>query len=575
MEKKKILLPRKKFYNAIDEDLDIRVNLDESQILLRENEKNIILDIDQLFSKERNESVKYKIHGKLKMVFRNQYEGTSPYEPLARSLYLNDETSNNGNLPYNEYAFLRNDVVREKNLPISGTTLTDYTPNIVFEGYTGHTIITPYDAPYVNWNIYISYVHDHDEDYEMTYTLSGDTNGNKTYKFSASDGIPFKVEVVGKFFRFTSPVEHGINEGEYLIVSDTPLYVSSLGNETHNSEKFVINVLETDIPMDLTFDEVVTGKRCIDIKDQENTTSNYYVHIHKTLTDSDDYILDKIGFESPIWKEERKILFENVLGENDVIVEKNRMEALLFDFKEPLLFTGVTNNLGYTPTDVYLTVVNRNGNGYFNYPPKIGYKFNFHDTWIDNHFSGNTSLETNLTSTELDTNTSGYTFYGGNFVQKGTNLIGNFIEYIPSELKEREVSNVFHKLIVRRDIFDHGQTDNTKLYGASINNQMGLFYQPHYKIKLRELSPYIESEDTEEVANMPENAKYFEDEGVWKWRDLYDHGFIDTEGNGVNHPFINGIHYVKTDVSFYLRNEQNFKNKQNGLNKFTNTKFDC
>lgn len=575
MEKKKILLPRKKFYNAIDEDLDLRVNLDESQILLRENEKNILLDISQLFSKERNQSVKYKIHGKLKMIFRNEYFGNTPYEPLARSLYLIDETSNVGYLPYNEYAFLRNDVVKEKNNIVTGTTLTEYTPDIVFDGYTGHTITTPINAPYVNWNIYLTYVNDHDEEYEMTYTLSGDTNGNKTYRFIASDGIPFEVKTVDKFFRFTSPVEHGINQGEYVIINDTPLYVTSLGDETYNSEKYIVNVLENDIPLNMTFDQVVTGKRCIDDKDIENTTSKYYVHIHKTLTDSDDYILDKIGFETPIWKDERKILFENVLGENDVIVEKNRMESLLFDFKEPLVLSGITNNLGYTPTDIYVTTIFRNGNGYFNYPPKVGYKFNFHDTWVDNHFSGNTSLETNLTTTELDTNTSGYTFYGGNMVEKGTNLIGSFIEYSLSELRERVVSETFHKITLRSDIFNHGQNSGSNQYGASINNPLGLFYQTHYKVKLRQLSPYVETSQTDNVVNMPENAKYFEDEGMWKWRDLYDQGFIDSDGNGVNHPFINGTHYVKTDINFYLRNEQNFRNKQNGLNKFTNTTFDC
>jgi hypothetical protein len=69
------------------------------------------------------------------------------------------------------------------------------------------------------------------------------------------------------------------------------------------------------------------------------------------------------------------------------------METLLYDFKEPIILSGITNNLGYTPTEVYVGVFLRNGNGYFDYPPKVGYKFNFHDTWIDNHFSGTTSNE--------------------------------------------------------------------------------------------------------------------------------------------------------------------------------------
>ena len=54
----------------------------------------------------------------------------------------------------------------------------------------------------------------------------------------------------------------------------------------------------------------VLGKRCLDIKNISGTTSQYYVHKHKTLTTIDDYILDKVGFENSIWEDERKILFE-------------------------------------------------------------------------------------------------------------------------------------------------------------------------------------------------------------------------------------------------------------------------
>ena len=71
MEKKKIILPSKKFFGSPDEDLNIRLGLDESKNLLREGDRTIILDNSVLFAKERNESPNYKIHGKLQMVFRN------------------------------------------------------------------------------------------------------------------------------------------------------------------------------------------------------------------------------------------------------------------------------------------------------------------------------------------------------------------------------------------------------------------------------------------------------------------------------------------------------------------------
>ncbi len=56
---------------------------------------------------------------------------------------------------------------------------------------------------------------------------------------------------------------------------------------------------------------------------------------------------------------------------------------------------------------------------------------------------------------------------------------------------------------------------------------------------------------------------------------MYDNGFIDADGYGTNYPFINGIHYVKKDINFYLRNEVTFKNKEDGVIKFTNLSFDC
>ena len=55
MEKKTIILPKLRYKQAPSEDLQTKVGLDSSQELLREGDRNIILDIETLFSKERNE----------------------------------------------------------------------------------------------------------------------------------------------------------------------------------------------------------------------------------------------------------------------------------------------------------------------------------------------------------------------------------------------------------------------------------------------------------------------------------------------------------------------------------------
>lgn len=591
MEKKQIILPTKKFNDAIEEDLTLRVEIDSNETLLRQGERDIVIDTNELFNIERNECKKYKIHGKLKMIFRNVYSGFTGYNPVLKNLYLiSDEDKTEGFFPYNEFSFLRNDVVREIINPtsVSGSTLGTYNPTFSISGYTGHTSITPIQAPYKNWNLYLSYVYDQDSNFPMKYTFSGGT----TYNFTSSDGIPFRVSENNNYYVLTSPVKHGLNKGEYVVISGGTLnnsinvtgrtfYVDSIGNENFNSENYVVNILKSEFKTGYTLSGVtfVLGKRCLNNNDITGTTSQYYVHKHKTVTGVDDYILDKIGFESPIWENEKKLVTENSLGENDVVVERNRMESLLFDFKKPFVLSGITNNLKYTPTEAYLTVIYRNSNGYFDYPPKIGYRFNFHDTWIDDQFSGSTSLETSISGSTFTGNTGGIVFTGGTELPIGTVLVGAYVEYNKKELKERIVSECYHKITHVKEIsgvtlFDHGQDSSDFYSGATPQNKVGLYYQPHFRIKLRELSPYVETSKTKDVFNLPENTLFDSSDGFWKWRDLYDHGFIDQEGNGTNFPYLNDQHYVMTNINFYLRNELLFNNKQDGLFKFNNYKKD-
>jgi hypothetical protein len=592
MEKRKIILPSKKFFGSPDEDLNIRLGLDESKNLLREGDRTIILDNSILFAKERNESPNYKIHGKLKMVFRNMYSGETTYNTLKERLYLVGDGSvippgaNSkfiGFLPYDEFAFLRRDVYREVNLITSGTSiLNEYTPNIQLTGTNPHQSISSIEAPYHNWNVYLSYVYSGDTQFPIKYTLSGNT----VYSFVSGDGIPFRVTNNGSTYTLTCPVEHGMVDGEYITISGGTLdnsvpvsgrtfLITSVGDSVYRSEKFVLDINKSEMTSGTTLPIVVLGKRCINKNNITGTTSTYYVHKHKTLTEEKDYILDKVGFESSIWEHERKLLLENSAGTNDYLVERNRMESLIYDFKNTFVLTGLTNNMGYLPTEVYVTVVLINANGYFDYPPKVGFKFNFHDSWADAHFNGTSSIESTIPTTGFTRTISGNTFNftGGTELPLNTILTGAFIEYNEYELKERVVSEAFHKFSNPTNIFDYYQQDSNYYSGASSTNKTGLYYQPHYRVKLRQLSPYVETSKTSDVYGLPQNAKYSEDELLWRWHDLYDHGFIDSDGFGTNFPFVNYIHYVRNDINFYLRNERVYINKNDGIKKID--KFNC
>ena len=579
MIKKSILSPSKRYKTAEPQDLSININLEEEKSLLREGDKTIILDIAKQFDKERNTSKKYRIYGKINMVFRNLYVGTADtYSPLEERLsYIGDGSDGDysGYMSYEEFAFLREDYLREVTTTTAGT-LGTYNPTYQLSGYTGHTTFTQMDAPFRNWNFYLSYVHGSDPDYPMMYTLTGGTEFN----FTASDGIPFRISDEGEYYKLTSPVKHNMSQGEFVILSqggitgtelERTFPVNSVGNEVFDSKNYVINLFKSTIPSGMVLNDggVTFGVRCLDKSDIVNTKSVYYVHKHKTLTGIGDYILDRNGFETPIFENERKLLFINSVGVENELVHQNRPETLLYHFKNTLELNGIVNNLGYTPTDVYVTTIFRNGNGYFNYPPKNGYKFHFHNTWVDNHFGMSSSSETNIPSTTTTSN-NGTSITVGTELPIGTELTGAFIEYNNREFKETVISESFHKLSVKTSFFNHGQLDPTNLSGVTINNPSGYFYQPHHRVKLRQLSPYVETANTNNILDLPENTNFDESQNTWRWRDLYDHGYVDPDGFGTNFPFLNDQHYVKNDINFYLRNEEGYTNKNDGLTSFNN-----
>lgn len=566
MKYKKIKRNEQELFDDIQNINQVPVMLEQETSILIEDEKNVIVDLKDVFNTDRNNSKSYVIFGKIKPIFKNEYFGSSNYDYIKNKLFLintDSNVTNLGYLPYDEFAFIRNDYLHNEFEMFDGdlNSFTGFTSTLHNE--STHNII--YKPEYFNWNIYLSYVYDQDENFDIKYT----TKNQDVFEFKSGDGVIFETEELASFIKLTSPVKHGVNVGEYLLINDVFFNVNYVGDENYKSEENTLFISKSQIPSGFTEfqNSVVVGKRCLNPKDS-NSISKYYVQKHKILTNSDDYTLDKLSFESSIWRDERKILFENISGVNDVLVEKNRPETLFYSFKKPFILADIKDNFNNTPKDIYLTFIFRNGNGFFNYPPKVGFDFNFHEGFVDQHFKGDDSLESTITCTEFIRDD--ITFYSGNTLTVNSELTGSFIEYNQKELRERIISMAYHKITINKDVFDHLQYDANFLVGASYDNQVGLFYTPFQKIKLREESPYIETSYNENLDNLPENKFYDEIEKMWKWRDLYDHGFIDDENNGTDFPFMNGSHYVKHDSNFYIRNEKQIKSKREELTIFNN-----
>ena len=246
MEKKQIILPNLRYQGSQPEDLQIRVDFEEKKSLLKNDDRDIILNLSEQYQTERNKCNQYKIYGKLRMIFRNLYSGTSDTEYMGNKLALvgygvpDDGTNWSGYLPYNEFAFIRNDIYRETTVNEQLTTLDNFTGfTITTSGFNDYRPITAIESNKINWNLYISYVYSGITNFPMKYTLTGNTE----LSFNSGDGIPFRVSRGSTSYILTSPVPHGMSQGEFIIINDNPYYINSVGNEIYDSEKYIVNIL--------------------------------------------------------------------------------------------------------------------------------------------------------------------------------------------------------------------------------------------------------------------------------------------------------------------------------------------
>jgi hypothetical protein len=113
-------------------------------------------------------------------------------------------------------------------------------------------------------------------------------------------------------------------------------------------------------------------------------------------------------------------------------------------------------------------------------------------------------------------------------------------EYSTENLVESEITNITHRLIHNNVLFK---------------------YDPFVKVNLKLKSPYIESGD--DSLNKPEYAVYSREREKYIWRDIFDVGITDEDGNVIDFPFTNNAFYVFSDIAFKLLPEVKFVKKYN------------
>jgi hypothetical protein len=196
---------------------------------------------------------------------------------------------------------------------------------------------------------------------------------------------------------------------------------------------------------------------------------------------------------------------------------------------------------------LFVTVVNRGYFGYFNPPTqagnalKEGWGFNLgsiSSSWWerDNFFS-----DTNILTSSYTIGTREF-FYNNDLVP-GDLLNGDLCEWNDITQTETVLSDCYHKFVFNQEIFN---------IGSSLQNPLGYYYKPFFPLQIKDYGEYIEEGDPATVDGVPSYAFFSQYLNRFLWRDIYPYGYVDSDGNGVNFPFMNGRHYPYDNFIFRI-----------------------
>jgi len=566
----RIIESTQRYKGAPKQDQQLSIPLVQTQKELVEFDRSVDLSLPTVFDEERQLSFTFRPVTKFMLVFENAYTGSTTYPPFRDNLYYTNEIQNsasyypsgnsgpnglipnpptNQNIPwdgfpqYPEFDFIRTD------------------NNVV--GYTvgpgRHLDFKSVSATTYNWSHYISYAYDNDYNKQM-YAVEPDTN--ISWSWVASDGLPYVILVgsdeTTRSIRFKCPVVHGLSAGEFVQLStnyngNSFFQVTSLGDGASGSENYIFNIQNVGFT-GTTFLTLNQGtfKRLLNVANSADTISQYYVRRHKILTDSNCAVLVNAGYEQNVYNNKQKCevraLTPNLTKRNSV-KEGSRSYTLSFNCDVNTL--ELRDNQKRPVSQLFITTLWR---GYFGWTQKLkqGWKFNtFLDKgkpqiWWDQN---NPDSSTLINQSQYNSLINRGPFYYNDLVQSGDTIDGDYCEWNNFEQLERVISIYQHKITYNENWFSLSATTLTA------NNQYGYFYEPHRTIQIRAYSDYIEEGSAINVVGIPDYSYYSTTNALFRWRDLYPYGFIDTDGIGVDYPYLNDAHYPFLNTIFKITPE--------------------
>lgn len=530
--------------NDVNIDAQTNIHLASDNRLLPVGELNRVVNVGDRFDKERNDSTCYRINGTITTLFSNvlfNTTGPNSYGYMLTNTLFRDRSYPPNNVDWDEeedlnYRQAINYHLREvdgwygffdPNIANQALCLwSDMEPRRELFSFTPTNVIK-------NWELTITYP-----------ALSADT--------AMTQGGLLCIEIlpvtVGNrdMIAIATPVKHGLSQGSTVRVSglsspiydgDYPVVRIGLDNGDMMEYYFVIDIDPA------TGVSLGTSSRMTRMVGKE--PSVYYWRKFKKIAtvkspemEDDDYDIYPLNFSKGLY--------------NDTNCQ--------FVVNEDIDISGLTDNLGRPLSEIYMTIVKTDsdqGSGPIFTPIQSG---------IEMPYIGNTSsfepIVPDIRRIHNGTSPTPHTPLDTNVLITDSDFYGDVVAYNRYEVKEvvlGEVRHTFNTLnreaggIVTDPVGGSGNNEGSFNMG---NRYEGNFYKPHYQMRLKEFSNYIEQGDSS-TAGIPDYAEDLGD-GRWLWRDQLTLGFSDVSTTPVDYPFLNGCHYIHQNYCIPMKRQDPF-----------------
>ena len=406
MNNYRIIPSNLEYQSAPSIDQEISITLEEKSQGIIEYDRSSTISLAQVYDDERQACLIFRPTFKVTYLYGNTYTGTTTYTPFQYNLYYTQPEISKANgiwkgLPqYYEFDFFR--------------------PNITDQ----HVDYKAKSAYTYNWTYYLSYGYSNNYDKQLYYSLN---NTNLTW--TASTGIPFVINNTTQngspIIAFQCIAPHGLTVGEYVELSisynsNRLFQVYSLGNDLFGSDVYIFSIYNIGYT-GTTFQNKTLGtfKRVTNPDNIEETRSKYYVRTHKILTNLDDVVMTRAGFEKNVFSELKKLEYSSITPNNVTrISQLTSSNAYNATVNYDLDFTNVLDNQKRPISELFLTIINKGYSGYFNAPfnnvgLKQGWEFNL--TRVSNSYWSTTNDKSNsnipVSSYTRTENGRTFTFY--------------------------------------------------------------------------------------------------------------------------------------------------------------------